>query len=66
MLAKETVQYTIAHHSAEEYAEARRFADSIDAFYGWGGAKVRITENPNLLIVEYDHLIETKEATKEA
>lgn len=61
MLAKQTIRYTIAHHSAEECAEARKFADGIDAFYGWGGAEVRITEEPNLLIVEYDHLIETKE-----
>lgn len=61
MLAKQTIRYTLPMTTAEEIAEARKFADGIDAFYGWGGAEVRITEQDKLLIVEYDHLIETKE-----
>jgi hypothetical protein len=45
----------------EERKEARIFAAGIDAFYGWGGAEVRIIEQNTMLIVEYDHIIETKD-----
>lgn len=61
MLAKQTTRYTLPMSTEEECKEARIFAAGIEAFYGWGGAEVRITEQDNLLIVEYDHLIETKE-----
>lgn len=61
MLAKQTTRYTIAYHSPSEYKEARKFAEGIDAFYGWGGAEVRIIEEEHMIIVEYDHIIETKE-----
>lgn len=61
MIAKQTTRYALAYHSPSEYKEARKFAEGIEAFYGWGGAEVRIIEEEHLLIVEYDHLIETKE-----
>ena len=61
MLAKQTIRYTLPMTTPEERTEAKIFAAGIDAFYGWGGAEVRIHEEGNCLIVEYDHLIETKE-----
>ena len=61
MLAKQTTRYTLPMTTKEEATEARNFAAGIEAFYGWGGAEVRIIEQEKLLIVEYDHLIETKE-----
>lgn len=61
MLAKQTTRYTLPMTTEEARKEAHKFADGIDAFYGWGGAEVRIIEQGNLLIVEYDHIIETKE-----
>jgi hypothetical protein len=61
MLAKQTIRYTLPMTTAEERKEARIFASGIDAFYGWGGAEVRIIEQENTLIVEYDHIIETTE-----
>lgn len=60
MLAKQTTRYTLTMTTEEESKEARIFAAGIDAFYGWGGAEVRIIEQDRMLIVEYDHLIETK------
>lgn len=56
MLAKQTTRYTL-----ENTEEAKFFATGIEAFYGWGGAEVRIIEDGNLLIVEYDHIIDTKD-----
>lgn len=61
MLAKQTIRYTLPMTSEEEKVEARIFAAGIDAFYGWGGAEVRIIEQDKVLIVEYDHIIETKD-----
>ena len=61
MIAKQTIRYTLPMTTEQEAAEARNFAAGIDAFYGWGGAQVRIIEQEHLLIVEYDHFIETKE-----
>ena len=61
MLAKQTIRYTLPTTTAEERKEARIFASGIDAFYGWGGAEVRIIEHENMLVVEYDHIIETTE-----
>lgn len=61
MLAKQTIRYTLPMTTKEEATEAHIFAAGIDAFYGWGGAEVRIIEHEKLLIVEYDHMIETKE-----
>lgn len=61
MIVKQTTRYTLPMTTEEERKEARIFAAGIDAFYGWGGAEVRIIEEEHLLIVEYDHLIETKE-----
>ena len=61
MIAKQTTRYTLPITTNEERTEARFFAAGIDAFYGWGGAEVRIWEDGNCLIVEYDHLIETKD-----
>ena len=61
MLIKQTIRYTLPTTTPEEYQEARKFADGVDAFYGWGGAEVRITELEKMMIVEYDHLIETKD-----
>lgn len=62
MIAKQTTRYTLPMTTEEECKEARIFAAGIDAFYGWGGAEVRIWEDgKGLLFVEYDHLIETKD-----
>ena len=62
MLAKQTIRYTLPMTTEEERKEARIFAAGIDAFYGWGGAEVRIWEDgKGLLFVEYDHLIRTEE-----
>lgn len=63
MVAKQTTRYTLPMTTEEERKEARIFAAGIDAFYGWGGAEVRIFEQENnCLIVEYDHFIETRES----
>ena len=56
MLAVETTRYVLVDNE-----EARDFAERVRDFYEFGGAKVRITTNKDLLIVEYDHIIETKE-----
>lgn len=62
MLAKQTTRYTLPITTEEERKEARIFAAGIDAFYGWGGAEVRIWEDgKGLFFVEYDHLIRTEE-----
>ena len=61
MIAKQTTRYTLPMTNEEEKVEARIFAAGIDAFYGWGGAEVRIFQESSCLVVEYDHLIETKE-----
>ena len=61
MLAKQTTRYTLPMTTDEERTEARVFSAGIDAFYGWGGAEVRIWEDGKCLIVEYDHLIETRD-----
>lgn len=61
MIAKQTTRYTLPMTTEEECKEARIFAAGIDAFYGWGGAEVRIFQEGNCLVVEYDHLIETKD-----
>ena len=61
MIAKQTTRYTLPMTTEEERKEARIFAAGIDAFYGWGGAEVRIIEEDNCLVVEYDHLIETRD-----
>ena len=61
MIAKQTTRYTLPMATNEERTEARIFAAGIDAFYGWGGAEVRIWEDGKCLIVEYDHLIETRD-----
>lgn len=62
MLAKQTTRYILPMTTEEERKEARIFAAGIDAFYGWGGAQVRIIEQDRMLVVEYDHLIETRES----
>ena len=61
MLAKQTTRYTLPMTTEEERKEARIFAAGIDAFYGWDGAEVRIIEQDRMLVVEYDHIIETKD-----
>ena len=61
MLAKQTTRYVLPMTTPEETTEARIFAAGIDAFYGWGGAEVRIIEQDKTLVVEYDHIIETKD-----
>ena len=61
MLAKQTTRYTLPMTTEEERQEARIFALGVEAFYGWGGAEVRIFEQDKMLIVEYDHIIETKD-----
>lgn len=61
MIAKQTTRYALPYTTTTEKAEADMFASGIESFYGWGGAEVRIFQENNLLIVEYDHLIDTKE-----
>lgn len=61
MIAKQTTRYTLPYTIAAEKTEADKFAAGIDAFYGWGGAEVRIFQEGNCLVVEYDHFIETRD-----
>lgn len=61
MIAKQTTRYTLPYTITAEKTEADKFAAGIEAFYGWGGAEVRIFQENNCLIVEYDHLIETRD-----
>ena len=62
MIAKQTTRYVLPMTTPEEVTEARIFAAGIDAFYGWGGAEVRIFQEGNCLVVEYDHFIETRDS----
>ena len=61
MIAKQTTRYTLSYTISTEKAEADKFAAGIEAFYGWGGAQVRIFQEDNCLVVEYDHFIETRD-----
>ena len=61
MIAKQTTRCTLPYTISAEKAEADKFATGVEAFYGWGGAQVRIFQEGNCLVVEYDHLIETKD-----
>ena len=61
MIAKQTTRYTLPYTISAEKTEADKFAAGIEAFNGWGGAEVRIFRENKCLIVEYDHLIETRE-----
>ena len=61
MIAKQTTRYTLPYTISAEIAEADKFAAGIEAFYGWGGAQVRIFQEGNCLVVEYDHFIETRD-----
>ena len=61
MIAKQTTRYTLSYTISTEKAEADKFAAGIEAFYGWGGAQVRIFQEGNCLVVEYDHFIETRD-----
>jgi hypothetical protein len=61
MIAQQTTRYTLPYTISAEKAEADKFAASVEAFYGWGEVrKVRIFQEGNCLVVEYDHFIETK------
>jgi hypothetical protein len=60
MTVKQTTRYTLQYNTKETQAEADKFAAGVEAFYGWGGAQVRIFQEGNCLVVEYDHLIETE------
>ena len=62
MIAKQTTRYTLPYTINAEKAEADKFAAGVEAFYGWGGAQVRIFQEDNCLVVEYDHFIETKDS----
>ncbi len=62
MIAKQTTRYTLPYTISAEKAEADKFAAGVEAFYGWGGAQVRIYQQDRTLIVEYDHIIETKDS----
>ena len=62
MLAKQTTRYTLPYTITAEKEIADRFADGVEAFYGWGGAEVRRYQEGNTLIVEYDHIIDTKDS----
>ena len=62
MIAKQTTRYTLPYIIATEKTEADKFAAGVEAFYGWGGgAQVRIFQEDNCLVVEYDHFIETRD-----
>ena len=62
MIAKQTTRYTLPYTTTFEKETADRFADGVEAFYGWGGAEVRRYQEDRTLVVEYDHFIETKES----
>lgn len=62
MIAKQTTRYTLPYTTTFEKETADHFADGVEAFYGWGGAEVRRYQEDRTLVVEYDHLIETKES----
>lgn len=62
MIAKQTTRYTLPYTISAEKAKADKFAAGVEAFYGYGGAQVRIFQEGNCLIVEYDHFIETRES----
>ena len=62
MIAKQTTRYTLPYTISKEKAEADKVAAGVEAFYGWGGAQVRIFQEGECLIVEYDHLIETRDS----
>lgn len=59
MLIVQTTRYKLPMTTEAERKEAHHFADGIEAFYGYGGAQVRIKEKDNMLIVEYDHVLNT-------
>ena len=61
MIAKQTTRYVLPYTISAEKAEADKFAAGVETFYGWGGAEVRIFQEGNCLVVEYDHFIETRE-----
>lgn len=61
MLAVQTTTYTLPISTPAEEIEARKFAEGVEAFYGYGGAQVRIRKEGRRLIVEYDHYINTKD-----
>jgi hypothetical protein len=61
MIAKQTTRYTLSYTTSTEKTEADKFAAGIEAFYGWGGAQVRIFQEGSCLVVEYDHFIETRD-----
>ena len=62
MIAKQTTRYILPYTIKAEKDEADKFAAGVEAFYGWGGAEVRISQEGNCLVVEYDHFIETRES----
>ena len=62
MIVKQTTRYTLPYTISAEKAEADNFAAGVEAFYGWGGAEVRISQEGNCLVVEYDHFIETRDS----
>lgn len=62
MIAKQTTRYTLSYTTTFEKETADRFADGVEAFYGWGGSEVRRYQEGDILVVEYDHFIETKES----
>ena len=62
MIAKQTTRYTLSYTTTFEKETADRFADGVEAFYGWGGAEVLRYKEGDTLVVEYDHFIETKES----
>lgn len=61
MLATQTTTYTLPITTQAEREEAYKFAEGVEAFYGWGGARVRMREKERVLIVEYDHIIQTRD-----
>ena len=62
MIAKQTTRYTLPYTTTFEKETADRFADGVEAFYGWGGTEVHRYQEGDTLVVEYDHFIETKES----
>lgn len=62
MIAKQTTRYTLPYTISPEKEIADRFAEGVSNFYGYGGSEVRIFQEGNCLIVEYDHIIDTKDS----
>ena len=56
MVAKQITRYVLQNTD-----EAKRFCDGVANFYSYGAQDVSIKEDGDTIVVEYAHLIETKD-----